>query len=114
MAREFKNEAQLQGYCLQQARTWGAIALPFTSPGHTGLPDTIFMIPGRLAKNDHERVVFVEFKHPNGQGVLSELQKDWSEKLFDCGIPAFVCDNFPLFRAILGTYIEGTTEFRGP
>lgn len=56
--------------------TLGGMCLKWVSPGCTGVPDRVVILPGG-------RVIFVELKKPGGR--LSERQKLMTQKLKDLG-----------------------------
>ena len=58
-------EASIERRLVDGIRKAGGLALKFTSPGHSGVPDRIVLLPGG-------RVVFVELKTETGR--LSPLQ----------------------------------------
>ena len=60
-----------QKYC-KEVKKKGGICIKLVSPGNRGVPDRIALYPGGI-------VEFIEFKKPGGR--LSELQKDWGERL---------------------------------
>lgn len=57
-------EAAIERRLTQAVRKAGGIAFKFTSPGHSGVPDRLILLPGR--------VLFVELKTETGK--LSKLQ----------------------------------------
>lgn len=59
-------EREIERYLVKRAKEEGGVAYKFVSPGRTGVPDRLVVMPyGRLA--------FVEVKKPSG--VVSERQK---------------------------------------
>lgn len=83
------NEAGLQKKCCEKARRQGWLAYKWSSPAHRGVPDCIFIKDGV--------VVFVEFKNPNGKGVLSPLQKLTCEKMVANGANVRVISSYEAF-----------------
>lgn len=67
----------------QYGRETGWWVRKFSSPGHRGVPDDIFIKEGR--------VVFIEFK--SNQGHLSRLQQVEIELLREAGAEVYVVDN---------------------
>lgn len=57
-------EATIERRLTQAVRKAGGIAYKFVSPGHSGVPDRLILLPGR--------VIFVELKTETGK--LSKLQ----------------------------------------
>lgn len=86
-------EAQFQAKCIKRAKEAGFLAYKFASPAHRGVPDVIFIKDGR--------VVFVEFKHPNGKGRLSTLQRSTIDKMEAHGAVVYVIDNFEEFEMLV-------------
>ena len=58
----------------------GGQCLKWVSPGESGVPDRIVLLPGG-------RIIFIETKRPRG-GVVSKLQKYWHRKLRGLGFEA--------------------------
>ena len=69
-----KSEKKLENDCCMLARQKGLAAVKLEKNGHKGIPDRIFIAPGG-------RTVFVEFKNPEGTGVISKEQKAWKKFL---------------------------------
>ena len=67
-----KKEKELENECCRIARQKGLAAVKLEQTGHKGIPDRIFIEAGG-------RVMFVEFKNPNGRGVISAEQKQWAK-----------------------------------
>ena len=67
-----KEEKKLEEECCQIARQKGLASVKLEQTGHKGIPDRIFIEAGG-------RVMFVEFKNPNGRGVISDEQKQWAK-----------------------------------
>ena len=75
-----KLEKEIERTYAQTIKDMGGECLKFVSPGNTGVPDRIILLPGGEIK-------FVEFKKPGGR--LSKLQKYWQQRLIDLG---FICE----------------------
>lgn len=60
------NEAAFQKRCVKKSKDRGWLAYKFSSPAHRGVPDMVFIKQGK--------VVFIEFKAPNGGGRVTPLQ----------------------------------------
>tara|TARA_R110000803_G_scaffold129178_1_gene196504 strand:- start:10 stop:300 length:291 start_codon:yes stop_codon:yes gene_type:complete len=86
-------EAIFQKQCISKAKRRGWLAYKFASPSHRGVPDCIFIYKGR--------VIFIEFKNPNGRGMVSALQKRKIAELESHGADCFVVDNMGLFSEII-------------
>lgn len=61
------NEGSLQRYLFRRATQAGVYARKMQATGRRGFPDVLLAHGGR--------VIFVELKHPDGGGWLSEIQK---------------------------------------
>lgn len=69
--------------CKAILKKFGIEGIKFSTPGHTGYPDRIFLCPGGL-------VVFIEFKHPV-TGRVSKKQMFIITKLRKLGFRVEVC-----------------------
>jgi hypothetical protein len=74
-------EKDVEKYLVRRVEALGGRCLKWTSPGTTGLPDRIVLLPGG-------RVVFVETKRPKGSRVEA-LQKYWCRVLRGLGFPHY-------------------------
>ena len=88
-----KTERELQKECLKYARDLGFFARKVETPHYRGFPDCLFIFEGS--------VFFVEFKHPNNRGRLSEHQKMDILKLEDAGVAVHVVNDFKVFKNII-------------
>ena len=77
-----KLEKEVERYLVRRVEALDGRCLKWTSPGTTGLPDRIVLLPGG-------RVVFVEMKRPKGSRVEA-LQKYWRRTLRGLGFPAYI------------------------
>ena len=75
-------EKEVEKYLVRRVEALGGRCLKWTSPGTTGLPDRIVLLPGG-------RVVFVEMKRPKGSRVEA-LQSYWRKVLHGLGFPAYI------------------------
>ena len=85
-------EKTLQAKCIKNAKRAGWLAYKFASPARRGVPDVMFITNGA--------VVFVEFKHPNGKGRLSELQKVEIDRMIAHGASVYVIDSEERFNEL--------------
>ena len=70
-------EKDLEAKLVKAIKLRGGFALKWVSPGTTGLPDRIVLLPGA-------RIAFVEMKRPKGSRV-GKLQIKWGEWLTRLG-----------------------------
>ena len=82
-------------YC-SQSGSKGIIAVKLEKNAHKGIPDYMFIAEGG-------RAMFVEFKRPDGRGVVSDEQKFWAEFL---GYSHKFIDNFEDFKKRLDDFFE--------
>lgn len=69
-----KPELILEQQCCNIARQKGLVAVKLEKNKHKGIPDYMFIQEGG-------RCLFVEFKRPDGGGVVSDEQRFWSKFL---------------------------------
>lgn len=74
-------EKQIEKQIVELTKKAGGIAYKFVSPGNTGVPDRIVILPG-------QRPVFVEVKASTGK--LTAIQRRQIEKLENLGQPVMV------------------------
>ena len=70
-------EKELEAKLVRAIKARGGFALKWVSPGTTGLPDRIVLLPGA-------RIAFIEMKRPKGSRV-GALQNKWGEWLAGLG-----------------------------
>lgn len=70
-------EREVERYLVRRVEALGGRCLKWTSPGTTGLPDRIVLLP-------RGRIIFVELKRPKGSRV-APLQIYWREALRGLG-----------------------------
>ena len=87
-------EKQLEQECCRIARKMGLMAMKIEKNNHTGAADRIIVKRGGIS-------IFVEFKNPNGKGILSDEQKFVAE---------FIGENYHVI-ASKETFIERINEF---
>lgn len=86
-----KLEIKLESVCCHIARQKGLAAVKLEKNGHVGIPDREFMRRGGQS-------IYVEFKRPDGSGIVSPEQKVWAEFIGDSH---FFCSSIEEFQQIL-------------
>lgn len=79
------SEKALEKWSRDTAKAAGMLSYKFSSPAQRGVPDCIFLYKGAIR--------FVEFKNPNGKGVVSPLQKKKISEIVAQGFGVAVIDN---------------------
>ena len=77
-------EKDIEEYLRLGVKKLGGVAFKFTSPGNSGVPDRLIVMPGN-------RVYFVELKRPGGR--TSPLQDRQISRLKDLGCRVLVVDS---------------------
>lgn len=77
-------EREIEEYLRLGVKKLGGIAFKFTSPGNSGVPDRLIVMPGN-------RIYFIELKRPGGK--TSQLQKMQINRLKDLGCSVSVIDS---------------------
>lgn len=80
-----ERETQIERSLVKMIHSHGGVCLKFTSPGNTGVPDRVCIVP-------EVGTFFVELKRPKG-GRISEKQKYWRAKINQLGGKCFVIKN---------------------
>lgn len=91
-----KSEKKLENDCCQIARKKGLVAVKLEKNGHKGIPDRLFIKQGGQS-------IFVEFKRPDGNGIVAPEQKVWKEFIGDSH---FFCSSIDEFQEILAKTFE--------
>lgn len=84
-------ERRIEAALVKAARDVGGMALKWTSPGMTGVPDRIVFLP-------KGRIVFVELKAPGKKPT--PLQLKVQQQIRDLGFQVEVIDSMEAARAI--------------
>ena len=77
-------EKDIEEYLRLGVKKQGGIAFKFTSPGNSGVPDRLIVMP-------ENRIYFVELKSPGGK--TSPLQNRQISRLKDLGCRVLVVDS---------------------
>ena len=88
------NETTFETKCKKHAKGLGWLSYKFKSPSRRGLPDQLFI-------NKLGFTIYVEFKNPNGKGVLSPLQARTHKTMRGNNARVYVCKDFEHFKRIL-------------
>lgn len=78
------NEKQIEKYLIQAVKSKGGIAMKFISPGISGVPDRLVLLPGG-------KMCFAETKRPGGKP--RKLQCAVHKILNQLGFRVFVIDS---------------------
>ena len=81
-------EKDLERKCGQIVKRLGGLWWKFTSPGNTGVPDRVMILP-------NGKIIFVELKGPHGK--VSPKQAVQIDKLRDCGVTVWVIWDYEIF-----------------
>lgn len=90
------DERKLEIDCCTYARQKGIIAVKLEKNRHKGIPDYMFIAEGGIT-------MFVEFKRPDGKGVVSDEQNYWAKFL---GYSHRFIDDFEDFKERLDWFFE--------
>ena len=77
-------EKDIEEYLRLGVKKLGGVAFKFTSPGNSGVPDRLIVMP-------ENRIYFVELKRPGGK--TSPLQNRQISRLKDLGCRVLVVDS---------------------
>lgn len=77
-----KLERDIERSLVGMVKRHGGLCLKFVSPGWSGVPDRIILLP-------HSRIIFVETKRPKGDEPR-KLQQWWHRKLRALGFSCWV------------------------
>lgn len=90
---EKKIEVAVKDY----ARAHGCLAYKFTSPGHSFVPDGLFIAPNGL-------MWFCEFKREGAKPTPGQLREH--ERLREHGVTVFVVDSVALGKRMVDSMVE--------
>lgn len=79
------------------ARSLGCLAYKFTSPGHSFVPDGLFVAPNGL-------MWFCEFKREGAKPTPGQLREH--ERLREHGVAVFVVDSVALGKRMVDSMVE--------
>ena len=86
-------EKELEAKLVKGVKQMGGQCLKWTSPGTTGLPDRIILLPGGL-------IAFVEMKRPKNSKT-AQLQTYWHRVLIKLGFKAYIASTEQSVQAVL-------------
>lgn len=78
-------EKDIEQYLREQVKAAGGKAYKFTSPGNSGVPDRLVLLP-------EGRVAFVELKAPGK--TSTPLQQMQQKKISDLGFQVLIIDSY--------------------
>jgi hypothetical protein len=81
-----KTESQLEKYAKKTFLDLGCLVYKFKSPSKRGVPDSIVITPCG-------ETLYIEYKHPNKQGVISKLQVIEIAKMRANGVNVRIIDS---------------------
>ena len=90
---EKKIEVAVKDY----ARSLGCLAYKFTSPGHSFVPDGLFIAPNGL-------MWFCEFKREGAKPTPGQLREH--ERLREHGVMVFVVDSVAMGKRMVDSMVE--------
>lgn len=91
-----RSELILEQQCCNIARQKGLVAVKLEKNKHKGIPDYMFIQEGG-------KCLFVEFKRPDGGGIVSEEQRFWAKFL---EYSHRFIDNIDQFECVIECYFE--------
>lgn len=92
-------EKEVEKYLVRRVEALGGRCLKWTSPGTTGLPDRIVLLP-------RGRIIFVELKRPKGSRVEA-LQRYWQRVLRGLGFRHYITYTRHAIDAMLAMEADG-------
>lgn len=92
----------LQLAAKEHAESQGVLAYHFKSAGKR-VPDFLFVFHGG-------ETIFVEFKRPDGRGVVAKLQEKEIHEISKRGAAVYVCESLEAFKAIIGLHVNAGSK----
>lgn len=86
-------EKELEAKLVKGVKQMGGQCLKWTSPGTTGLPDRIILLPGGI-------IVFVEMKRPKNSKT-AQLQWYWHRMLIKLGFDSYIASTEQSIQVVL-------------
>lgn len=84
-AGTMQREQRLEQKIVSYVKAKNGMCFKWVSPGFTGVPDRIAVMPGG-------RIVFIEVKRPDGKGKVSKRQQRVGDQLRALGCTVLVAD----------------------
>ena len=94
---ELKEENRFVEEAAIQLDCW---AIKFKHEKVKGGPDRIILIKNR-------KPIFIEFKRPDGKGIVSPHQIEYMAQIEDFGYSCYVCETWQEAIKVLKEYIKG-------
>lgn len=91
-------EATIEKAVCEYAKSKGWLVYKFTSPGHLGVPDRLFILPGG-------KVIFIEFKAPGKEPTPAQDRE--IRRIQTQGCHVWVCSDIEKGKAIVDAYFAG-------
>ena len=91
-------ESGLQQKIINFCKSSRILCYKFASPAHRGVPDLMLLA--------HGRTLFIELKHPNGKGVVSELQKVTHTKMREAGATVIVGHDYEIITTFILQFFD--------
>lgn len=93
-------ESTLEKKLKERIERAGGLCLKWTSPGFTGVPDRIVLLPDA-------RILFVEVKRPGLKDGMSPRQKRVAQQLRDLGFTVIRLSDLKDIERYLGEEVRG-------
>lgn len=93
-------ESTLEKKLKERIERAGGLCLKWTSPGFTGVPDRIVLLPDA-------RILFVEVKRPGLKDGMSPRQKRVAQQLRDLGFTVIRLSDLKDIEQYLGEEVRG-------